>query len=328
MKKIILSFTLICILFIGITNAQKDTTKTWTDDVFKELDENLMKLDKEFSSKFKKENDKGFKKNDKQNSKNKVVENKTNPKIEDFNHKSTIGAENSNNEENSTHNRDSNIIDFNTFVSSDKENKNVGKDYKNKHLQRTEYSPFIKRQKRTYRNRRNGFYVGVDTRFINPGNTPSTGVNGRIGFIKNHFYSFGAEAGTYNRLNYFNKYLQKRINENWSYGGASFEITLFSKLGVHLNFPVSVGMGSASISSIEKYNFPPYADNVYYNEYQGSYDFVYAQAGAQVEINLLKWMRLGIGVNGFYRSQTETPYIMEQWKSEPIGTMSLKIGLF
>lgn len=319
MKKVILSFTLICILFIGVINAQKDTSKVWSDDVFKELDEKLIQLDNEFSSKFNKQNDKGFKNLNRKNSNNKVVENKKNPKIVDFNNIAEIGAENTTKKENS------NIIDIDSFINCDKKNKNLGKVYVNKDFVHTENSPFIKR---THRHRRNGFYVGLDARFINPADNPSTGMNARIGIIRNHFYSFGAEGGFYNRLNYYNKYLQKRANEYWSYGGASFEITLFSRLGIHLNFPLSVGMGTTSLFTIEKNEFPRYTADVYAKKYQGDYNFVYAQAGAQVEINLLKWMRLGIGANRFYRSQTGTPYLMEQWVSEPIGTMSLKIGLF
>jgi len=322
MKKIILLFTMICILFIGVINAQKDTTKAWTDNVFKELDENLIKLDKEFSSKSNKKNDKGLKNHKSQNSKNKVVENKKNPKIIDFNHISNVDAENTQKKE------DSKIINMNSFSPVEKENKNLGKDYNNKNFARNENSTFIKKRKKTYRRRRNGFYVGVDTRFINPTDNPSTGINARIGCVRNHFYSFGAEGGFYKRLNYFNKNLQKRANEYWSYGGASFEITILSRLGVHLNFPLSVGMGTASLYTIEKNDFPRYAADVYAKKFQGEYNFVYAQAGAQVEINLLKWLRLGIGANRFYRSQTGTPYLMEQWVSEPIGTLSLKIGLF
>jgi hypothetical protein len=81
------------------------------------------------------------------------------------------------------------------------------------------------------------------------------------------------------------------------YGGLLFEPIVFPRFPVHISFPVVLGIGA--IVSMNSYYWEDW-DSEYYTD--DSDLFLIAQPGLDIELNLLKHMRLGLGAK--YRFTT------------------------
>jgi hypothetical protein len=78
------------------------------------------------------------------------------------------------------------------------------------------------------------------------------------------------------------------------YGGLFIEPRLFAKYPVHLSFPITIGMGN-----LTSHNYVAQGSmhDIYYtlHRVKEKYSFGILEPGAEIELNLLKFMRLGVG---------------------------------
>jgi hypothetical protein len=107
------------------------------------------------------------------------------------------------------------------------------------------------------------------------------------------------------------------------YGGFFIEPVIFPKFPVHVSFPIILGMGG--VAHMNAY----YWDNFDYEYYYEESDvFFLAEPGLDIELNLVKHLRLGIGAK--YRFTTATH--LEGYSANALNgfsiNMSLKFGKF
>jgi hypothetical protein len=108
------------------------------------------------------------------------------------------------------------------------------------------------------------------------------------------------------------------------YGGMTIEPVFFSKKLVHVSFPVLLGVGGTSFTNQSLYNENTYMEDSWMNPEM----YFIARPGVNIEINLLRILRLDFGVNYRFTSghdmQNATPSMLNGWS----GNIGLKLGWF
>lgn len=107
------------------------------------------------------------------------------------------------------------------------------------------------------------------------------------------------------------------------YGGFFIEPVIFPKFPVHVSFPVLLGVGG--VAQMDAY----YWGNFDYEYYYEDADFFFvAEPGMDIELNLVKHVRLGVGAK--YRITTATH--LESFAGNALNgfsaNLSLKFGKF
>lgn len=107
------------------------------------------------------------------------------------------------------------------------------------------------------------------------------------------------------------------------YGGMVIEPVLFSKKLIHVTFPVLLGVGGTSLTRESLYDESTYDDHWLNPEM-----YFVARPGVNIEINLLRILRLDMGINyrfaSGYQMENATPSMLNGWS----GNIGLKIGWF
>ena len=168
-----------------------------------------------------------------------------------------------------------------------------------------------------------GGYVGISTRGFEINNHVGFGLGGEVALVMGRKFNIGFSGyalGTdvpspyvdANGYNYF---------YDMAYGGFYVEPMIGSKWPVHFTFPVTLGAGGVSQSRYRIY------DELWHSSYDADWFFV-AEAGANVELNLFKFMRIAGGVN--YRLTSDV-YLLGGSKQQLSGlgaNVTLKLGWF
>lgn len=122
----------------------------------------------------------------------------------------------------------------------------------------------------------------------------------RGGWIINHGISIGLGGyGFANDLSY-NKTIDN-IKGDYAmaggYGGLVIEPIIGAKWPVHVSIPILIGAGGVSLYNNNYYPYDPYHDYYYYPESASA--FFVLEPGIEVELNMVKFMRIAVG--GYYR---------------------------
>lgn len=144
-----------------------------------------------------------------------------------------------------------------------------------------------------------GGYGGISFNYSQIEGRDAMLVGVRGGWIINHGIAIGIGGyGFANDLDY-----QQNVNgyENsqslaGGYGGLLIEPIIGAKWPVHVSIPVLIGAGGAAV--IQNYYYKPNYDDGYYYSDEADAFFV-LEAGVEVELNMVKFMRLAVG--GYYR---------------------------
>ncbi|MFC6998516.1 hypothetical protein [Rufibacter roseus] len=151
-------------------------------------------------------------------------------------------------------------------------------------------------------------------------------VGGKAAWVMNHRFGIGLSGyGLVSRNNIGeiaetnNAFLQA------GYGGAYFEYTPQPSRLLHLSFPVLIGMGGAA-----------YTNNALGNNTSGSYSyevydtdtFFVLEPGVQAELNLARFMRLGLGVSYRFAQGVDLPKSTDKDMSAPAVSLIFKFGKF
>lgn len=107
------------------------------------------------------------------------------------------------------------------------------------------------------------------------------------------------------------------------FGGMTIEPVLFSKKLIHVSFPVLFGMGATSLTQGSLYNSDTY-DASWYNTEM----YFIARPGVNVEINLLRVLRLDLGIAYRFSSGYQLQNISSGQLSGLSGNIGIKLGWF
>ncbi len=154
-------------------------------------------------------------------------------------------------------------------------------------------------------------------------------VGGRGGAIFNHSFVIGG-AGygivnspmfsniSYNSVDYPKAYLEG------GYGGLYLEYILMPNKLVHLSFPVLVGAGGLLYSETSAATAGAnYEQNIIANT-----AFFVVEPGVEVELNIVRFMRLSAGISYRYAHNLDLPETPTNAFNSLSGSISLKFGKF
>lgn len=145
-----------------------------------------------------------------------------------------------------------------------------------------------------------GGYGGITVNYTQIDGKDAVLVGARGGWIINHGIVIG--LGGYGFANDMST--QKTINgytDNYTlaggYGGLLIEPIIGAKWPVHVSIPILIGAGGVSyINNYWKPSDNPYHDPYYYENVDA---YFVLEPGIEIELNMVKFMRLAVG--GYYR---------------------------
>jgi len=174
-----------------------------------------------------------------------------------------------------------------------------------------------------------GGYGAPEFRFGNVNGNMSLLFGGRGGWvIGNKFVLGGGGYGmTSNNILDNNQLLEgdsTQLKLGMGYGGLMLEYILNPHKAFHLSFPVIIGAGGASVSNkiYDPHNNANYEDWTNYNIVESSGYFI-VEPGINVDINVIKFMRISAGVN--YRFITGTN--LERINDSDLSGVSFNFGI-
>lgn len=160
-----------------------------------------------------------------------------------------------------------------------------------------------------------GWYAGMQWNY-SPVDSKDAYIGGiRGGMVINHKLHLGLAFQGINNPNRFEQTIddQKARLES-GYGGLIVEPVLFNHKVVHVSFPVIIGGGGANWISKEKSWDDNDDDDDWDDKILETDTYFVFEPGINAEVNLLKFMRLGIGASyrytsGFDLEKTSTHYL-------------------
>lgn len=151
------------------------------------------------------------------------------------------------------------------------------------------------------------------------------------GMIINHNFSIGLTGygvANSNNLTYDQFIDTTDVKLVGGYGGLLLEYTLFPKSAVHVTFPLMIGGGSmAYVSTTENYDWEDHNYD-YYDHAIDQDAFFVIEPGVRAEVNILKFMRFGIGVSYRYTPDLDLVNTSAGFINNFTAGASLKFGKF
>jgi len=168
-------------------------------------------------------------------------------------------------------------------------------------------------------------------------------VGGRGAWIANHYFALGlAGNGFYSNTNDFPNNTNHTYALYGGYGGILIEPIDASMSTVHVSFPMIFGGGGVVASSYNMYDMTYSNYDYYYNNYYDDVTpyFIF-QPGVEMEINIVKFFRLALGVSYKITSgvdlqykyfddnnQIQTININRKAMDGLVATLTFKFGMF
>lgn len=165
-------------------------------------------------------------------------------------------------------------------------------------------------------------------------------VGGRGAWVANHYFALGLAGNGFFSDSYE---LPNKANNSYAlyggYGGVLIEPIVASMSTVHVSFPIIFGAGGVVASSYDMY----YPGGGYYhsNYYEDVDPFFIFQPGVEMEINIVKFFRLALGISYKLTSGIDLQYKYFDDFNEPqvvkidkkamdglVATLTFKFGKF
>ncbi len=172
-----------------------------------------------------------------------------------------------------------------------------------------------------------GFYIGFHTDYSRISGYDAFGAGASIALIANHGLAIGIAGKGFFTEPYQGdlSFSTTKYNYSGGYGGLLIEPILFPKSPVHLSFPVILGAGGIAKNVLYNYYYPYEYTQA---EVENADAFLVAEPGVELELNVARWLRLGLGCS--YRFTTDLEPVVFDTKIMDGFTagFSLKFGNF
>jgi len=172
-----------------------------------------------------------------------------------------------------------------------------------------------------------GFYFGFNSTYSQIEGRNTYGFGGTLAIIANHGLAIGL-SGT----GFFSDPYETIPGSNRSYGytggygGLLIKPILFPRYPVHVSFPILLGGGAIGRSVLLNYYYPYDYTEFYVENFES---FMIAEPGIEIEFNIARWMRLGLGATYRFTTTFSEP---STFNSNPLngftGGLSLEFGKF
>jgi hypothetical protein len=166
-----------------------------------------------------------------------------------------------------------------------------------------------------------GIYAAFTVKYSEINKEYNWDFGGRMGFVKNHDLSFGIAGYGFTKEPKFDVEQQADYALQGGYGGFFIEPCLFPKFPVHLSLPVFFGAGGVSYTKVNTNR-----NNYYWNNYSenmtfDTQPFVVIEPGVELEMNLIRHIRMGLGV--YYRVSSN----IDVRNNEPTALNGFSVGM-
>jgi hypothetical protein len=141
----------------------------------------------------------------------------------------------------------------------------------------------------------NGGYGAISIGYSAIDNRHALHFGARGAWVIQHSFAIGFGGTGFLNEYHYDVNLDQDVFLTGGYGGLYLEPIIFPKLPVHISFPILIGAGGISFVS---YN-DEYYDANFVEDYEA---FLIIEPGIDLELNLTRFMRLGLGVT--YRLPT------------------------
>lgn len=152
--------------------------------------------------------------------------------------------------------------------------------------------------------RSNGGYGGVTTGYTQLDGRDAIIIGGRGAWLINHTIGIGIAGYGFLSEHKFDTELNDDYQLAGGYGGLMFEFIMNPKSPVHISFPVTVGAGG--VGYVEHDNL--IRGNDFGRLDEDSQAFFVVEPGVEVEMNLLRFMRMSFGLSYRYTSDIDLTY--------------------
>jgi len=171
-----------------------------------------------------------------------------------------------------------------------------------------------------------GFYFGFHTEYSQVAGYDAFGAGGTFALIANHGLAIGFSGkGFFSEPYEVSGVTHTSHSYAGGYGGILIEPILFPKYPVHVSFPILLGGGGIARSILYDYYYPYEYTTVYVEDAEA---FMIAEPGIEIEFNVARWMRLGLGASYRFTTTLEP----SSYDSKPLngftGGFSMKFGKF
>ena len=152
--------------------------------------------------------------------------------------------------------------------------------------------------------RSNGGYGGITTAYSEIDNRDAIVIGGRGAWLINHQLGIGLAGYGFMTEHKMDAELNDDYQLLGGYGGLMFEFIANPNSPFHLSFPLVIGAGGVSYSERDVFS-----SNSDFNRLsEDSQAFFVVEPGVELEMNMLKFMRLAIGVSYRYTSDMDLTY--------------------
>jgi hypothetical protein len=154
----------------------------------------------------------------------------------------------------------------------------------------------------------------------------------QAGMVINHNFTIGLAGSGVANSNYltYNNFIDTTdVRLEGGYGGLLLEYTLFPKSAIHVSFPLIIGggtMGYYSTNDNHEWDEDDW-DNCDHQEIDQDAFFVVIP-GVTAEVNILKFMRFGVGVSYRYTPDLDLVNTSSSFINNFTASASLKFGKF
>jgi hypothetical protein len=171
-----------------------------------------------------------------------------------------------------------------------------------------------------------GFYFGFHSEYSQIAGYDAFGAGGTFAMIANHGLAIGFSGkGFFSEPYEVSDITHTSHSYAGGYGGILIEPILFPKYPVHVSFPILLGGGGIARSVLYNYYYPYEYTEVFVENAEA---FLIAEPSIEIEFNVARWMRLGLGAS--YR--LTTVFEPSSFETNPLngftGGFSLKFGKF
>ena len=149
------------------------------------------------------------------------------------------------------------------------------------------------------------------------------GVTGGV-ILNNHFVMGMGFYGIANQVDFIGVQPQTKQYLYGGYGGLVLGGLIAPREIVHIYVPVLIGAGGAYITENNYRN----DRNSYVDEYDESSAFAVIEPGIEIELNLTKFFKIGLGASYRYVTESRLANITDDELSGYSGNFSLKFGNF
>lgn len=171
-----------------------------------------------------------------------------------------------------------------------------------------------------------GFYFGFHSEYSQINGYDAFGAGATLAMVANHGLAFGFTGkGFFSEPYETIQAVHTSYSYSGGYGGFLIEPILFPKFPVHVSFPILLGAGGIARSILINYEYPYEYTEFYIEDAEA---FLIAEPGVEIELNVTRWMRLGLGASYRFTTAIEPTTYDNNPLNGFTGGFSMKFGKF